>query len=1136
MKIFFRSLIVSTCLVISLQAAEYGPLNGEFKADGIYGLRESIDSKTITKADAAWSFNFWINPRQAVASKTLLGGFGDLSNTKGEQRYLAVFDDHVRFWGASVDVPAKATLITNKWQMLTATYDGTTLKIYQDGEELVAKPITLTDAKPEMNVAPMSPWNDGGHLGGRIALFTLWDKTLTVQEIKALTTKLPPDNLIYAKGKPKSWDPKHTTTAFGLREPQKPDQLPQSNAKPQPPSAPKPPTKETLTANPDGSWQLAGPWKLAEAPKVTANGETLSKPGFKDNDWYPATVPGTVLTTLVDQGVYPDPFHGLNNLSIPETLNKQDYWYRLEFDAPKDCANRHSALTFNGINYAAEIWLNGKQLGGIKGAFIRGDFDVTGSLLAGQKNVLAVKVSPPPHPGIPHEQSIKAGAGPNGGAMTQDGPTFFCSEGWDWIPGIRDRNTGIWQDVVLKVTDSMTIGDPQVITRIPDPVGSRADVSIEVALKNLGNTAQSGTLTAAFEGVTVQKNVTINANRELNVSLSPQEFPQLAVANPRLWWPNGYGKPELYHLTLTFIQNGKVSDIRKTRFGMREVSVVITALNPQQKPQRYQFFPAAARATEVVKHDHESLVSSPQGWVPTIADGDKLPGLLVTSDTDTGRYLEVRVNNVRIPMRGGNWGMDDGMKRVSRERLEPYLRLQRDANFNILRNWCGQSTSEALFDLCDEYGIMVMNEFWISTQWSNLEPLDNDLFLANAADAIKRFRIHPSIVFWSGRNEGVPPAPINEGLDKLIRTLDGTRYYQPASITINIEGSGPWKYIEPVEYFQKKGFTTELGLPSPLTADAIRAFIPQEDLWPPNDTWGYHDWLDKGAMDVKTFMQAIASQIGEPTDFADYERKAQMINYTSHRAMYEGLNANLWSPNTGRLLWMSHPSWPSFVWQIYGHDYQPNAAFYGIRKGCEPIHVQMNLPDYTVQVTNTTLNTLPKAKITAKVYNASSELVSTKDAMLDVPVNSSAKSFMVDPAVNQGLNFVALELRDANGLLLSQNFYWRSPKPEDLMALNQLPKVTVDTKSSVLSDGQKTVVTLELQNNNKSVALMIFLTLRNARDGQRILPAYTSDNYLSLLPGEKRSVSIECPHSLAGIPLQVTVDGWNVNPSQCAVK
>src|SRR5215469_12706261 len=293
-------------------------------------------------------------------------------------------------------------------------------------------------------------------------------------------------------------------------------------------------------------------WEMIEAPKLHADGVVLSKPGVNTADWYDATVPGTVLTTLVDQGVYPDPYFGLNNLLIPESLNKQDYWYRTEFTLPKNFAGRELTLQFNGINYYAEVWFNGNYLGHITGAFIRGKFDVTKLAKPGQKNVLAVMVAPPPDPGIPSEQSVKYGPGDNGGKMCLDGPSFECTEGWDWIPAVRDRDTGIWQDVTLRATGPVIIGDPQVVTKLPLPETSSADVSIKTELQNSSNAEQQGVLKASFEGVRLEQPVTLAAGETRTVSFSPNQFPRLHMKEPRLWWPNGYGKQELYHLSLDF--------------------------------------------------------------------------------------------------------------------------------------------------------------------------------------------------------------------------------------------------------------------------------------------------------------------------------------------------------------------------------------------------------------------------------------------------------------------------------------------------------------------------------------------------------------------------------------------------------
>ena len=320
-----------------------------------------------------------------------------------------------------------------------------------------------------------------------------------------------------------------------------------------------------------------------------------------------ATVPGTALTTMIDRGVYPDSDYGLNNLIIPESLNKQDYWYRNEFKAPKTSARRLT-LTFEGINYAAEVWLNGKSLGNIKGAFIRGVFDVTDVLKPGQTNVLLVRVSPPPHPGIPHEQSMLGGPGENGGAMVLDGPTFMATEGWDWIPAIRDRDTGIWQPVVLTASGVVKIGDVQVVTKLPLPDTSKADVEINVPLENASDKPVKGTVRVAIESVTVTKEVTVAPGKS-EVKLAPAEFAQLTLQNPRLWWPNGYGKPELYTAKVEFSEGGAASDAKQVRFGVREVTYELGLLDSKGQLRRVEVSPTAARARgeQVVNVTHEGI-------------------------------------------------------------------------------------------------------------------------------------------------------------------------------------------------------------------------------------------------------------------------------------------------------------------------------------------------------------------------------------------------------------------------------------------------------------------------------------------------------------------------------------------------
>jgi beta-galactosidase/beta-glucuronidase len=191
---------------------------------------------------------------------------------------------------------------------------------------------------------------------------------------------------------------------------------------------------------------LSAGWQMQYASKAlqagaAATGAEISAAAFDAGGWYAATVPGTVLTTLVNNHVYPEPLYGENNRpeKIPESLDKESFWYRTSMEVPSSYKGQHVWLNFDGINYASTIWVNGTQVGTTKGAFIGGVFDITANVKPGQKAVLAVLVTPQPHPGISHEHTLRAGIGLNGGESAIDGPTLrgsgrrcFCRRPGRW--------------------------------------------------------------------------------------------------------------------------------------------------------------------------------------------------------------------------------------------------------------------------------------------------------------------------------------------------------------------------------------------------------------------------------------------------------------------------------------------------------------------------------------------------------------------------------------------------------------------------------------------------------------------------------------------------------------------------------
>ena len=1155
-----RLSLLATCAALVAQMAGspagaqapsvYGPYNADLPRGGD-GLTKTLAGGQLP-AQGPWSLQGWIWPATASAGTVVVAGVGDPASNG---RFIALEDGAPAVSSGSATVKGSGLLKQGVWTHVAAVSDGGKVTLYVAGAKIGEGPATPVAVASTLQLGPRKPAGTAP-FGGKVAGFTAQASALTPAELKTLAaTKPDPALTIYEPGSP-TW-PVQVRQMYGQVTPQDAWTRPKSKAAFSKPVAVAPYAGPALVAAParEGAdaWTLKR-WSLVEAHKISAPengmaGTALSKPGYDATAWYAATVPGTVLTTLVDRGVYPDPDFGLNNTAIPESLNKQDYWYRAEFVAPRGEAGRHQQLIFKGINYAAEIWLNGERLGDLKGAFIRGQFDVTGRLKPGVANAIAVKVSPPPHPGLAHEESLTAGVGENGGMMALDGPTFVASEGWDWIPSVRDRNTGLWQDVVLRSTGPVRIGDSQVITTLPQVAGkpdnSVAEVEIAVPVENLTGDPVQVTVRAAFDTIAVEKAVTL-APGQGEVVFKPADFPQLSIHDPKLWWPNGYGAQTLYGLRLLASVDGKVSDQKDSRIGLRQMTYELSLMQGDGELRRVEVDYAKARqlGQDVTDGSHEGIRKVADGWATSLTKvGETSPAVRDVPETGLTPHLVLKVNGVKIAAKGGNWGVDDWRKRVSRERLEPYFRLHRDAHLNTIRNWVGQNTEDVFFDLADEYGLLVLNDFWASTQDYQLEPQDVPLFLKNAADVISRYRNHPSIALWFGRNEGVPQPILNEGLEALVHELDGTRWYTGSSNRVNLQNSGPYNYREPETYFTEhaKGFSVEVGTPSFPTLEAFEAAVPAPDRWPISDVWAYHDWHPTGNGATKTFMDAMTAGLGAPTSLEDFERKAQLMNYETHRAMFEGMNQELWTRSSGRLLWMTQPAWPSTMWQILSHDYDTHASYYGTQKGSEIVHVQMSRPDHRLALVNNGLTPITGANLRVRVVGLDGKVLADRSSRIDAAANSTALGEALDLSgpltpgeQGGGAVVVRLDLTAANGAPLSNNLYWVARDAEGERRLSAMAAQPVSIAAASAEAGAETVVTVTLANTGPAPALNGKLTLVDAK-GARILPAYYADNYVSLLPGERRTVDIRYPGE-ARPGAKVELRGWNVTPAKATVR
>lgn len=923
---------------------------------------------------------------------------------------------------------------------------------------------------------------------------------------------------------------------FGLVFPQSQENLPKSKAS-------KPVcerkafiNKPTILApTKEGNLVLQEGWQMIEASTLVEKNITIWDTATTDG-WYNATVPGTVLTTLVEQQVYPDPYYGLNNLYIPETLCRQEWWYRISFPTPDNAVNEQLTLLFNGINYKAEVWLNQKRLGDIAGAFTRAEFAINDHLKASGENILAVRIIPPHNPGIPHEQEFNS-AGPNGGALCLDGPTFISSEGWDWIPGIRDRNIGIWQNVEIVRSGSIALKDVQVITDLPLPDTSKADITIVAALKNNSAAPFSATINGQIGDITFTKDVSLKAGEDIEIEFSPTDFEQLTLHNPKLWWPNGYGEQNLYNLTLTIEQDGKSVQTKSVRFGVREFSYELMARNEKKEHIRLRYSPTDIADEGKVLFNYRKRIATADGKfgqtvIPALHNGvEHLVEPLPATDNP---YLVICVNGIKIFCKGGNWGMDDGMKRVSRERLEPYIRLHKEMNFTMVRNWTGESTEEDFYALCDEYGLLVWNDFSISTGDYNLNPIDANLFLANAREIVRRYRNHPSIAIWCPRNEGYAPDYLEDGFQDIILKEDGTRHYHGNSRLMNLCQSGPWGYFNSYQEFltnKAEGFSTELGAPSMPTAETIRKFIAPEDLWPIGDVYYYHD-LHQNIHGWQDYMQHIHNLGDKPCENIDeFCDRAQYLNYEIYRNMFESWNHKMWSYTSGLLLWMTHPAWPSVIWQTYSYDYETPAAYFASRKACEPTHIQWNATTKKLQVVNASRKDYMQAVAQASIYDYHGNLLAKSKYVVDIAANAATDCCKLTlPQGAKSMTLIRLRLTDCKGTLLSDNDYWiDAANPTAYSSMECIGKSEISWR---VTNKQKcensTILTVEMRNKSKNIALNIKSNIRHSDSGIAILPIYASEGYFHLLPNEKRTLTIEIPDAVATDDMKVDFSGLNL--------
>src|SRR5665647_600834 len=819
-----------------------------------------------------------------------------------------------------------------------------------------------------------------------------------------------------------------------------------------------------------------GAWKLQRASLVKDDGAAISKSNFKDDKWLIATVPATTLVSYINDGALADPNYGDNQFLVSDSYFYSDFWYRDVFTTPASYKGKQMYLNFDGINWEAEVYLNGHDLGRIKGAFIRGKFDVSGMLIPLGKNVLAVKIIKIDTPGFPTEQN-RISTDANGGELGADNPTFHASIGWDWIPTIRGRNTGIWNNVYITQGGPVSIEDPFVSSKLPLPDTASASLTIAVTLHNHSAKSVKGKLHGMFGTISFEQAVTIDPSETKTITIDPSSDASLKIKKPKLWWPNGYGEQNLYKVQLSFItDDGHQSDSKSFESGIREMSY-----------------------------------------------------------TEDGGALKIYVNGKRFVPFGGNWGFSEDMLRYRAREYDIAVRYHKEMNFTMIRNWVGQIGDEAFYEACDKYGIMIWQDFWLANPSDGPDPIHPQMFIKNMEDFVKKIRNHPSIGIYVGRNEGNPPPVIESAITKELPVLHPGIKYIPNSAFGTVSGGGPYGLMPLKSYFQNNRALTklhsEMGMPDIVTYESFKQMMPEADIWPQSAMWGLHDFTLKGAQNGGNFNKVIDEAFGKIDNAKEWLSLAHWVEYQGYRAMFEAEGKN----RMGLLLWMSHPAWPSLTWQTYDYYFEPTAAYFASKKACEPLHIQWNPLNDSVEVVNYAIANGADLTATMQVMNMDGTVKFKNQAVLNCPEDSMVPVFpVIKPDGLSAVYFVKLELKRGNQII-SQNLYMRGFSQDstggigDLKQVLTLPKIKLASATKIVKSGDHWLLTTTLKNDTKTPAFNVRLKVVGAKDGKRILPVIYSNNYLTLMPGEQNIITMELQNADSrGEKPAVTIEGFNL--------
>lgn len=847
-----------------------------------------------------------------------------------------------------------------------------------------------------------------------------------------------------------------------------------------------------LSAGPSETLTLHQGWAIQSSANVTAKGDALAKPGYPTAGWPAATVPSTVFGTLVKAGVYRDVFFDKNLEPISREPFKGSWWYRTEFSLGARERGSFSRLIFEGINFRANVWLNGRKIAGqdeVFGVWRRFDLDVTGVLQTGV-NALAMEVIPPK-------------------------PDDFTLGFVDWNPEAPDRNLGLFREVKLRRSGPVSIEDTFVQTRVDLTTLQEASLTITGELVNRSDRACAGVLAGEIDNIHFEAGYALKPRERKLFSFSPEQTPALRLQKPRLWWPVHLGEPNLYELKLRAAEGSDLSDQQAITFGIREVG---------------DFLNEAGHRGYVV--NGKKVLIRGGGWVDDLFLNEDEKNLAA----QIGYVRQMNLNTIRLE---GFWGSSQRLYDLA-DRHGLLVMVGFSCQWEW-ENYLGRPQKD------DRFGMAKTPE---ETELLSSYLRDQVRWLRNHPSVFAWVLGSDKLPYPSAEERYRDDLRAVDPTRPYLASCKAWR--SPVSGPTGVKMAGPYDYVTPNYWYEDRknggafGFNTETG-PGPQVPplSSLRRMIPADQLWPINPAWDYHCARhDFG--NLKKFLTAYDHRYGAAKSVEEFAFKAQASNYEAMRAMFEAFSVN--KPNaTGVVQWMLNGAWPKMFWQLYDYYLMPSGAFYGARTACQPVNAIYHYGQRAVYLTNDTLTKIPGVTVHTRLYSQDSKIVFENDATLACP-ESSSTPVLVLPELGQDRRVYFLDLRvEGPGGLIARNFYWLSAQPDvldpakgdwtwmpnktyaDFTALGSLPIAEVALKSE-FGGGDQGECLVTLTNQSDRIAFFIELQVVRDQSGEPVLPVFWDDNYVSLLPRETRTLRARFAKADLGPERpRLVVQGWNIN-------